>query len=43
MVWGWSGMLWVALIIICLLFVVLRLLVWIMKLFVFVFVRRQEA
>ena len=41
--WGWSGMLWVALISICLVFVVLVLLVWIMKLFGFVFVRRQEA
>ena len=41
--WGWSEMLWVALISICLVFVVLVLLVWIMKLFGFVFVRRQEA
>ena len=39
--WGWSEMLWVALISICLVFVVLVLLVWIMKLFGFVFVRRQ--
>lgn len=41
--WGWSEMLWVALISICLVFVVLVLLVWIMKLFGFVFVRQQEA
>ena len=41
--WGWSEMLWVALISICLVFVVLVLLVWIMKLFGFVFVRRQGA
>ena len=41
--WGWSEMLWVALISICLVFVVLVLLVWIMKLFGFVFVRRKEA
>jgi len=31
--WGWSEMLWVALISICLVFVVLVLLVWIMKFF----------
>lgn len=41
--WGWSEMLWVALISICLVFFVLVLLVWIMKLFGFVFIRRQEA
>ena len=31
--WGWSEMLWVALISICLVFTVLVLLVWVMKLF----------
>lgn len=41
--WGWSEMLWVALISICLVFLVLILLVWIMKLFGFIFVRRQAA
>ena len=41
--WGWSEMLWVALISICLVFVVLVLLVWIMKLFGFVFIRRQQS
>ena len=40
--WGWSEMLWVALISICLVFVVLILLVWIMKLFGFAFHRPQE-
>lgn len=39
--WSWSEMLWVALISICLVFFVLVLLVWIMKLFGVVFVRRQ--
>ena len=29
--WGWSEMLWVALISICLVFLVLQLLVWVMK------------
>lgn len=41
--WGWSEMLWVALISICLVFFVLVLLVWIMKLFGFIFVRRQAV
>ena len=36
-------MLWVALISICLVFLVLILLVWIMKLFGYVFTRRQAA
>ena len=35
-------MLWVALISICLVFLVLVLLVWVMKLFGYVFTRRQE-
>ncbi len=41
--WGWSEMLWVALISICLVFIVLALLVFIMKLFGFVFTRQQAA
>ncbi len=41
--WGWSEMLWVALISICLVFFVLVLLVFIMKLFGFVFTRRAAA
>ena len=41
--WGWSEMLWVALISICLVFFVLVLLVFIMKLFGYVFARRQTA
>jgi len=41
--WGWSEMLWVALISICLVFFVLVLLVLIMKLFGFVFTRRAAA
>ena len=36
-------MLWVALISICLVFLVLVLLVWVMKLFGYVFTRRQAA
>ena len=36
-------MLWVALISICLVFLVLVLLVWVMKLFGYVFTRRQDA
>jgi len=42
--WGWSEMLWTALISICLVFLILLLLVWIMKLFGFAFsCRRQSA
>ena len=41
--WSWSEMLWVALISICLVFFVLVLLVWIMKLFGYVFTPRQVA
>jgi len=41
--WGWSEMLWVALISICLVFFVLVLLVFIMKLFGLAFTRRQAA
>ena len=41
--WGWSEMLWVALISICLVFTVLVLLVWVMKLFGYVFTRRTAA
>ena len=41
--WGWSEMLWVALISICLVFFVLVLLVFIMKLFGYAFARRQTA
>ena len=41
--WDWSEMLWVALISICLVFVMLVLLVWVMKLFGFVFTRRQSS
>ncbi len=41
--WSWSEMLWVALISICLVFAVLVLLIYIMKLFGYVFTRRQPA
>lgn len=41
--WGWSEILWVALISICLVFFVLVLLVGVMKLFGYVFTRRQAA
>ena len=41
--WGWSEMLWVALISICLVFIVLLLLVLIMKFFGYVFTHRQAA
>lgn len=41
--WGWSEMLWVALISICLVFFMLVLLVWVMKLFGFVFTRTHQA
>ncbi len=41
--WGWSEMLWVALISVCLVFFVLILLVGIMKLFGLVFAVRQPA
>ena len=41
--WSWSEMLWVALISICLVFFVLVLLVFIMKLFGYVFTRRQAV
>lgn len=41
--WGWSEMLWVALISICLVFFVLVLLVGVMKLFGLVFASRQSA
>ncbi len=40
--WGWSEILWVALISICLVFMVLVLLVFIMKLFGRVFARKQQ-
>ena len=40
--WGWPEMLWVALISICLVFAVLVLLVYIMKLFGLVFARKQQ-
>lgn len=39
--WGWSEMLWVALISICLVFLVLLLLVWVMKGFGVAFARRN--
>jgi len=39
--WGWSEMLWVALISICLVFFVLLLLVWVMKGFGVAFSRRN--
>lgn len=41
--WGWSEILWVALISICLVFFVLVLLVFIMKLFGYTFARRQTG
>lgn len=41
--WGWSEMLWVALISVCLVFFVLVLLVGVMKLFGYVFTVRQAA
>lgn len=41
--WGWAEMLWTALISICLVFTVLVLLVYVMKLFGWVFVRRATA
>ncbi len=41
--WGWPEMLWVALISICLVFIVLLLLVFVMKFFGYVFTRRQTA
>ncbi len=41
--WDWSEMLWVALISICLVFIMLLLLVWVMKLFGFVFARRSPS
>lgn len=41
--WGRSEILWVALISICLVFTVLLLLVFVMKLFGYVFTRRQAA
>jgi len=41
--WGWSEMLWVALISICLVFFVLVLLVGVMKLFGRIFAARQSA
>lgn len=41
--WGWSEMLWVALISICLVFFVLVLLVMVMKLFGFVFTRSRQV
>lgn len=41
--WGWPEMLWVALISICLVFFVLVLLVFIMKLFGYAFTRRNAA
>ncbi len=40
--WGWSEMLWVALISICLVFFVLVLLVYVMKLFGWVFTRKPQ-
>lgn len=41
--WGWSEMLWVALISMCLVFIVLILLVYIMKFSGYIFVRRQTT
>ena len=41
--WGWSEMLWVALISICLVFFVLILLVFVMKFFGYVFTRPKGA
>lgn len=41
--WGWSEMLWVALISICLVFIVLILLVFVMKFFGYIFTRQQAA
>ena len=41
--WGWSEMLWVALISVCLVFFVLVLLVGVMKLFGCIFTARQHA
>lgn len=41
--WGWSEMLWVALISICLVFFVLILLVGVMKAFGYIFTRREQA
>lgn len=41
--WGWSEMLWVALISICLVFIVLVLLVFVMKFFGYLFTRPQTA
>lgn len=41
--WGWSEMLWVALISICLVFFTLVLLVFIMKGFGYAFTRRQDS
>lgn len=41
--WSWSEILWIALISICLVFFVLVLLVGVMKIFGYVFVRRQAA
>lgn len=41
--WGWSEMLWVALISICLVFIVLVLLVFVMKFFGYLFTRPQAA
>ena len=41
--WGWSEMLWVALISVCLVFFMLVLLVGVMKLFGYVFTVRQAA
>ena len=41
--WGWSEMLWVALISICLVFFMLILLVFVMKGFGYIFTRPQKA
>lgn len=41
--WGWSEMLWVALISICLVFFVLILLVGVMKAFGYIFTRRERV
>ena len=41
--WGWPEMLWTTLISICLVFGILVLLVWIMKLFGMIFVSRRKA
>ena len=41
--WGWSEILWVALIIICLVFIVLVLLVFIMKFFGYIFTQPQTT